>query len=122
MTAALAFAAGTVVAFLCLHDHYRARIDDQPTIDRPRSRLGWLDPARFDQPPERDWTPDPAWAAVLAAWDHEVAGLPWGHAATFAPADVRGEIDDQGATVWRIVPERPSTGMVRRIVDGMEAA
>lgn len=105
MTAALAFAAGVAVAWLC----YR---DTRPAPPTPaRARLGWLDPARFDTPPDRDWLPHPDWAPVLAAWDAEVAGLPWGLAATFAPAEVRGEIDDQGAAVWRIIPDRPSTAM-----------
>ena len=56
----------------------------------------------------------PAW---LDAWDREVAGLPWGSAFNFAPVDVSTHVDEYGAIVGHINPVRPSTAMIRRIVE-----
>ncbi len=52
----------------------------------------------------------------LDAWDAEIDGLPWGYAMNQRPVDVRTVVDDEGATVHRIVPERPSTAIVRALV------
>jgi hypothetical protein len=117
-------ALGVGITWLCLHADTkpvrRGTVYRVPALTRTR-RIGWLDPGRFDDPPERDWLPHPDWSPWLAQWDREVDGLPWGSAVTFAPVDVRVEVDDQGATIGRIIPDRPSTAMVRRIA-AMEAA
>lgn len=112
----LGVVAGAWLGWLCCRPRHVRRVYRVPA----RDRLGWLDPARFDDIPDRpwrDWLPSDTVAEHLAAWDREVDGLPWGTACDFAPAEVLTDVDDRGATVHRIVPHRPSTAMVRALVE-----
>lgn len=104
------FAAGAALTWLCLRDDTH-----QPTkpVSRTDPATEWRD---LPERPWTDWLPHPDAYRALNEWDTEINGLPWGLAATFTPVDVRPHVDEQGALVWRIVGDRPSTAMIRRIV------
>lgn len=53
-----------------------------------------------DRAPQPQWRPQPP-PVDLAEWDTAVAGMDWYHP-WGQPADIRSEVDDQGATIHRI--------------------
>jgi hypothetical protein len=122
VTLALAFTAGVALAWLCLRVDPRvaeltaelAAAERDLRIATGSRRIGVRQPGPF--PLARVDTdglcPTDEW---LAEWDMAVDGMTWWHP-WGQQAHLRTEIDDLGAAVHRIVPDRPSTAMIRRIV------